>query len=81
MRREMFQEICLKHGLKIEVEPRPQRQRHKSVHEYKREQSEKAATLKKSWVCKNSCQKVLEFFQYLFLFERSAVPFEFIFFL
>lgn len=41
MRREMFQEICLKHGLKIEVEPRPQRQRHKSVHEYKREQSEK----------------------------------------
>ena len=41
MRREMFQEICLKHGLKIEVEPRPQRQMHKSVHEYKREQSEK----------------------------------------
>lgn len=41
MRREMFQEICLKHGLKIEVEPRPQRQKHKSVHEYKREQSEK----------------------------------------
>lgn len=48
MRREMFQEICLKHGLKIEVEPRPQRQKHKSVHEYKREQSEKdVAVLKK----------------------------------
>lgn len=47
MRREMFQEICLKHGLKIEVEPRPQRQKHKSVHEYKREQSEKDATVLK----------------------------------
>lgn len=41
MRREMFQEICLKHGLNIEVVPRPQRQMHKSVHEYKRERSEK----------------------------------------
>lgn len=30
---------------------------------------------------KITLKKVLEFFQYLFLFERSAMPFEFIFFL
>ena len=46
-RREMFQEICLKHGLKIEVVPRPQRQKHKLTREYKREEREKTAALKK----------------------------------
>ena len=47
MRRELFQEICLKHGLDIETTPRPQRQKHKSVHQFKREQSEKANTVVK----------------------------------
>lgn len=40
MRRELFQDICRSHGLNITVEPRPQRMKHKSTRDYKRQQAE-----------------------------------------
>lgn len=49
--RHLWQEVCRSHGFEIETDPRPERRRHKSVKDFKREQQEQREQLsqKEAW--------------------------------